>query len=90
MLFNICLIEASVFYKDMFNLKLSQGTIGNIIQKVNERASHALDFIKQHISTSKVVGFDELDTIQAWSEKLGELIRSAINQRNENPNLIIT
>lgn len=47
------------FYKDIFNLKLSQGTISNIIQKVNEKASDALYLIKQHISTSKVVGFDE-------------------------------
>ena len=156
------------FYKDVFNLKLSQGTIYNIIQKVNDKSSDALDLIKQHIATSKVVGFDEsgcfcqerldwswiaqtpfatlvfralgrgsdvlkdmfgdslkditavtdrhsayfkldfdnhqicmahilreikyldeLDTTQAWSKKLGKLIRSAIHMRNENPNLII-
>ena len=47
------------FYKDIFNLKLSQGTISNIIQKMNKKASDALYLIKQHISTSKVVGFDE-------------------------------
>ena len=156
------------FYNDIFNLKLSQGTISNIIQNVSLKASHALDLIKQQISSSKVVGFDEsgcfcqerldwswiaqtpsatlvfrdlgrsskvlkdmfgdslkditavtdrhsayfkldfdnhqicmahilreikyldeLDTTQAWSRKLGKLIRSAIHQRNENPNLII-
>ena len=45
--------------KTLFNIDMSQGTIRNIIVKTNNEAQQALGLIKNHISKSKVVGFDE-------------------------------
>lgn len=47
------------FYNDIFNLKISQGSISNIIQDVTQKTAPALELIKQYISKSDVVGFDE-------------------------------
>lgn len=43
----------------VFNVKMSQGTIYNLIQETNQKTAPALELIKQHIFKSKVVGFDE-------------------------------
>jgi len=45
--------------KTIFNIDISQGSIRNIIVKTKKEAQKALVLIKNHISESKVVGFDE-------------------------------
>lgn len=45
--------------KTVFGIEMSQGTISNIIQEAKKKAEPAIALIKEHISNSPVVGFDE-------------------------------
>ena len=45
--------------KIIFEIEMSQGTISNIIQSTNTKAKPAIKLIKDFISKSSVVGFDE-------------------------------
>lgn len=45
--------------KTVFGIEMSQGTIRNIIQKAEKKAQPAIALIKEYISLSPVVGFDE-------------------------------
>jgi transposase len=47
------------FFQNMFNLKISQGTIDNIIKKVAKYAEPIYDYIKRQIEHAKHVGSDE-------------------------------
>ncbi len=45
--------------KTIFGIEMSQGTISNIIQSTTKKAEPAIRLIKEYISKSSVVGFDE-------------------------------
>lgn len=45
--------------KTIFGIEMSQGTISNIIQTTSMKADPAIKLIKDYISNSPVVGFDE-------------------------------
>lgn len=45
--------------KTIFGIEMSQGTISNIIQQAKTKAEPAIKLIKEYISKSSVVGFDE-------------------------------
>ncbi len=45
--------------KTIFSIEMSQGTISNIIQVAKTKAEPAIKLIKDYISKSSVVGFDE-------------------------------
>ena len=45
--------------KTIFSIEMSQGTISNIIQVTKTKAEPAIKLIKDYISKSSVVGFDE-------------------------------
>lgn len=45
--------------KTVFNIEMSQGTISNLIQATNAKSEPAIRLIKELVSKSSVVGFDE-------------------------------
>lgn len=45
--------------KTVFDIEMSQGSISNIIQQAKKKAEPAIALIKERISGSQVVGFDE-------------------------------
>jgi transposase len=49
----------SQFFADVFNLRVSEGTIGNLLERSSEKCSGVYEAIKQEIQASEVVGSDE-------------------------------
>lgn len=43
----------------LFNIKISQGTLSNIVAEMLEKSKPAIEIIEKYIKSSKVVGFDE-------------------------------
>lgn len=46
-------------FETMFNVRISQGTLANIVREMLEKARPAIDLIERMIKESAVVGFDE-------------------------------
>ena len=46
-------------FATMFNVRISQGTLANIVREMLEKARPAIDLIERMIKESAVVGFDE-------------------------------
>lgn len=46
-------------FETMFNVRISQGTLANIVREMLEKARPAIDLIERMIKGSAVVGFDE-------------------------------
>ena len=65
--------------KDVFNAKMSQGSIDNIIGRAYDKARPLLDMIKNNLTKGGVVGFDESGCYDN-----GKLIWSWIAQDNKN------
>jgi transposase len=47
------------FFKDMFSLSLSEGSIDNILEEMSQKSEAAYDVIRKRIARSEVVGSDE-------------------------------
>jgi transposase len=47
------------FFKDMFSLPLSEGSIDNILEEMSQKSAIAYDAIRERIVKSEVVGSDE-------------------------------
>ena len=46
-------------FETMFNVRISQGTLANIVREMLDKSRPAIDLIKRMIKESAVVGFDE-------------------------------
>ena len=46
-------------FETLFNIKISQGTLSNIVAEMLEKSKPAIEIIEKYIKSSKVVGFDE-------------------------------
>lgn len=46
-------------FESMFNVRISQGTLANIVREMLEKSRPAIDLIERMIKESAVVGFDE-------------------------------
>ncbi|MFV0366612.1 MAG: transposase [Mangrovibacterium sp.] len=45
--------------RTVFGIQMSQGTVSNILQLTKKKAEPAIEYIKERISKSPIVGFDE-------------------------------
>ena len=46
-------------FETMFNVRISQGTLANIVHEMLDKSRPAIDIIERLIKESAVVGFDE-------------------------------